>query len=135
MSLVRKVYKHAGPKYSEARNVWFVATPGLGRGHVIKGMYGQKVVDKSSILKGIIPICLGEIGINEHGTYFVKEGAVHVLCYTVLLGDVRHCDFMLDPFLLKELLGVCPSVLSSTIGAKSGDSGTGFKLSSCNKSF
>jgi hypothetical protein len=52
-----------------------------------------------------------------------------VLGNPVVLRCVWSGDFMLSTFLLQETLGVCPNVLTSSVGAKDFHAVPGLKLS------
>jgi hypothetical protein len=74
-----------GAKNMKARDIGLVSTPGLFRSQVTECPSRGNIVNQGSIFKGIIPVCLREAGIKEHGPDLVKECSVHALSNAIML--------------------------------------------------
>ena len=100
--LVRDVDKGFATKDAEAGNVGLVPAPGLLGCAVAKRTRRRHVVQKSCIPKGIPPVSVGQLSLNEHCVDPLDKCAVHVLCYPIVLQCVSCGQLVFDPLLLEK---------------------------------
>jgi hypothetical protein len=64
-------------------------------------------MDCDSILKGVEPEGLGQVGISKHGTDLVQKGLVHMLSHIIMLRCVGHHHFIIG-----QPIFTCPLMLA-----------------------
>ena len=70
---------------------------------------------ESCIVKHLQPVGFRQVGVSEHGPYFVQEGLVQVFGHTIMLWYVGGGYCVLDPTLLKILLNMASHILTPSI--------------------
>jgi hypothetical protein len=107
--------KCLGAKNTKARDIGLVSTPGLFESQVTKCLGRGNIVDQGSIFKGIIPVCLEEAGIKEHGLDLVKECPVHAFSNAIMLWHVWCGEFLFNAFTFQVLSDGSPSIFALSI--------------------
>jgi hypothetical protein len=76
---------------------------------------GGDIVKESCVVECLQPVGFRQVGVGEHGPYFVQEGLVQAFGHTIMLWYIGSGYFVLDPRLLKILLNVAGHVLTPSI--------------------
>jgi len=102
VQLVGDMDKGSAAEDTEARNIRLVPAPGLLGCAVTKRTCRRHIVQKCCIPKGIPPVSVGQLGLDEHCADLLDKRAVYALCYPIVLRCVSCGQLMFDPLLLEK---------------------------------
>jgi hypothetical protein len=127
---VRDMDEGFAAKDAETGQVRLVAAPSFFRCGVAERASRRGVVKQGRIPKGVPPVSIWKVSVDEHRPDPFDKRTVHPFCNPVMLWCVGSGELVLDPLVPEERLDFPGDVLAPSIGAQDFESLAGLEFDS-----